>query len=96
MKLVMIVSGEEYTVSITSLLDNKGFLITEIGSSGDFLEYGRTVYLLGVQDQDVDMVLDVLCNDSELNKTSELKFHNEVAVYVMNMPVFKKVNPCKG
>lgn len=93
MKLVMIVSGEEYTACVTSLLDQKGFCVTEIGSSGDFLEYGKTVYLLGVPDQDVERVLDVLRNDNELNKTSEFKFHDEVSVYVMEMSGFQRVNP---
>lgn len=92
MRLMMIVSGEEYTTSITDFLEQNGLRATEIGSSGDFLEYGRTIYLLGIPDQDVDIILERIkenqknCNDSDMN------YHNEVAIYVMEMASFQQIH----
>lgn len=92
MRLMMIVSGEEYTTSITEFLEQNGLRATEVGSSGDFLEYGRTVYLLGIPDKEVDIILEKLKENQKKRNNTDINYHNEVAIYIMNMASFQQIH----
>ncbi|MEG0507586.1 MAG: cyclic-di-AMP receptor [Longicatena sp.] len=91
MKLVMIIAGDEYVEEITSVLFNSGFMITEVGSSGDFLQYGYTVLMSGVEDEKVDCLLSVLENCKH-NTNMETPFNKEASIYVLDMSEITKVN----
>ena len=53
MKLMFIIAGDEYAADISEKLKEHAFMATEVGSTGDFLQYGQTVLLLGVDEQNV-------------------------------------------
>ena len=57
MKLMMIVVSDEYQEAILSKLNEQGHRATLISSTGDFLNYGKSTLLLGVQEQYVDEVI---------------------------------------
>ncbi len=47
MKLMFIIAGDEYAADISKNLKEHAFMAKEVGGTGDFLQYGRTVLWLG-------------------------------------------------
>lgn len=84
MKLVMIIAGDEYVEEITTVLIENNFYATNIGTSGDFLQYGNTVLVLGVEEQRIDQLFELLKGSEERNKKHSI-YHDEVSVYVINI-----------
>lgn len=92
MKLMLIVAGDEYADEISSiLLDNK-YMATVVGSSGDFLQYGYTVLLLGIYEEQAEEVIKVLKRESKHCKNIEEPFNGEVAIYQIPIGEYRKVN----
>ncbi|MCR1976989.1 cyclic-di-AMP receptor, partial [[Clostridium] innocuum] len=40
---MFIIAGDEYAADISEKLKEHAFMATEVGSTGDFLQYGQTV-----------------------------------------------------
>ena len=57
MKLLMIIVNEEYQRLISSIFEQRGCNATIIASTGDFLQYGDTIFLSGVDDQGADELI---------------------------------------
>lgn len=89
MKLIMIVAGDEYVEEITSILVEEGYYATNIGSSGDFLQYGNTILMLGVDDDIVDDVLGLLKGDKS---STHHQFYEGVSVYVLRIDNYLKMH----
>ena len=63
MKLMFIIAGDEYAADISEKLKEHAFMATEVGSTGDLLQYGQTVLLLGVNEQDLNLTIALACRD---------------------------------
>lgn len=57
MKLMMIVVSDEYREEILATLHERGHRATLISSTGEFLNYGKSTILLGIQKQYVEEVI---------------------------------------
>lgn len=93
MKLMLIIAGDEYAAEISARLKENAFMATEVGSTGEFLQYGETILLLGVKEQDCDKVLSILAPEMDVKEKDGAKpFHENVSIYVTNIEDFIKVN----
>lgn len=93
MKLMFIVANDEYASDISTKLKEHNFMVTEVGSTGDFLQYGETLMLLGVEDDECDRVISVLHPKQEAVKGKEkTPYRGEVAIYVTDIAAYSKVN----
>ena len=84
MKLMFIIAGDEYAADISEKLKEHAFMATEVGSTGDFLQYGQTVLLLGVNEQDCDRILSILDPGADGRHRTRIPFHEEV-LYLSRM-----------
>lgn len=60
MKLVTAVVQEEDTEALTAALVDAGFHATKVASTGGFLHRGNVTLLIGVEDNDLDLLLDTV------------------------------------
>lgn len=84
MKLLMVIVGDEFVEEITSILTENKYMATNIGSSGDFLQYGYSVLMIGVKNEDVDTLVNLLQNN-ESSHNKKNNYDNEVSIYVINI-----------
>ena len=97
MKLMFIIAGDEYAADISEKLKEHAFMATEVGSTGDFLQYGQTVLLLGVNEQDCDRILSILDPEADWKGTEHgFPFHEEVSIFVTDVNDYVKVNVYEG
>lgn len=68
MKLVVAIVQDKDGVKVTSALMEKGYRATKLASTGGFLREGNTTLLVGVEDAQLDDVLDIvkeICHSRE-------------------------------
>ncbi len=69
MKLMMIVVRDEHREEILATLNERGHRATFISSTGEFLNYGSSTLLLGIQEQYVEEVISYI--QSKIQNTCE-------------------------
>ena len=65
MKLIIAIVQDEDIEALTTALIDDGYRFTKISTSGSFLRMGNTSLMIGVEDDQVDAVMDILrrtCN----------------------------------
>lgn len=92
MKLMLIVASDEYADEISEILLNNNYMATVIGSSGDFLQYGYTILLLGVEKAQCEKVIRILKNGSRYSKNEGFPYNGEVSIYQIDVKKSVKVN----
>lgn len=60
MKLIFAIVNKDDSHMVASALIRAGFPNTKLATTGGFLKAGNTTFLLGVADEQVDAVLDVI------------------------------------
>lgn len=65
MKLVVAIIQERDDRKVSESLGHKGFFSTKIASTGGFLRDGNETLLIGVEDDRVDEVLEIIRENSE-------------------------------
>lgn len=60
MKLVIAVVQDQDSNRLSNALTKHNFRATKLASTGGFLRSGNTTFLIGVDDQDVSKVLDII------------------------------------
>ncbi len=64
MKLVLsIVSNDDSSV-VSAALTKEGFSVTKLATTGGFLRVGNTTFLVGVEDEKVDTVIEIIKKQS--------------------------------
>lgn len=58
MKLLMVIVNEEYQKLISSIFEQRECNATIIASTGDFLQYGDTIFLSGVDENMADDLIE--------------------------------------
>ena len=64
MKLVLAVVSNDDSAAVSSALTRNGFQVTKLATTGGFLMAGNTTFLTGVEDEQVDKVLEVIAEKS--------------------------------
>ncbi len=60
MKLVLAIVQDEDSVSVMDELNINGFMVTKMCSSGGFLRAGNTTLLIGIEEEKVEQVLQII------------------------------------
>lgn len=68
MKLVFAIVHDDDSSKITDELNANGFSVTKLCSTGGFLRSGNTTLLMGVEEDKVDMVIDIIEKKSKSRK----------------------------
>jgi len=68
MKLVVaVVNDKDAFASMEDLVEND-FQVTKLASTGGFLREGNTTLLIGINDEDIDSVIDILRRNCQTRK----------------------------
>lgn len=65
MKLILAIVHNDDAPIVTSELNFAGFHSTKIASTGGFLSSGNTTFITGVEDTDVDTVVNIISENSK-------------------------------
>ncbi len=57
MRLLMMIVAEEQETYVKDILHKEQCYITEIGSNGEFLQYGETVFMVGVEKEKAEHIM---------------------------------------
>ncbi len=68
MKLILAIMGKEDASIVMEALTEENFQVTKMASTGGFLKSGNTTLIIGVQDDKVDKVIDVVSKYSSKRK----------------------------
>lgn len=72
MKMVLAVIQDRDWVNLSKALTKNGFGVTKLSSTGGFLRQGNTTVMIGVEDEQVDEVLEMInkqCKKREIPMT---------------------------
>lgn len=65
MKLLLAIVNNDDANYVNNRLSKSGFMVTKIASTGGFLMSGNTTFMIGVQNEDVDKVLEIISRFSK-------------------------------
>jgi uncharacterized protein YaaQ len=68
MKMVFAIVHDEDGPKVMEQLNKGGFSVTKLSSSGGFLRAGNTTLLVGIEDDKVDEVIDIIKKKSKSRK----------------------------
>lgn len=57
MNLLMIIVNDEFQEEMLELLGENDYMATMVASTGEFLQYGNTTFILGVDDEETDKLV---------------------------------------
>ncbi len=65
MKLLLAIVNKDDANYVNTGLNKSGYMVTKIASTGGFLKNGNTTFMIGVQDEEVDNVLEIISHFSK-------------------------------
>ena len=68
MKLIIAIVHDDDATKVVKELNNQGFRVTRMCSSGGFLKAGNTTLMIGIDEDGVDKVLSVIESKSKARK----------------------------
>lgn len=60
MKLIFAIVNNDDSSAVSSALTKSGYGVTKLATTGGFLKAGNTTFLIGIDDDKVDGVLDII------------------------------------
>lgn len=88
MKLMIIIVRDTDSETVTQELVREKYRITRMASTGGFLRRGNSTLLLGVEDAQVQPVLDLLQN---VCCPADPEHQHRATIFVVNMPFYAKI-----
>ena len=77
MKLILAIVHNDDNVLVSSSLTKAGFHVTKMASTGGFLMSGNTTFIMGIEDEEVDKVIDII---SKYSKKRMQSVANDIAL----------------
>lgn len=68
MKLVIAIVQDDDALDLVDELNNKGYTVTKLATTGGFLKSGNTTLIIGVEAVKVDQVIDIIKENCEVRK----------------------------
>jgi uncharacterized protein YaaQ len=68
MKLILAIVNNDDSHALNQALVKEGFLATKLATTGGFLRVGNTTVLIGVEDDKVQQVIDIISQNCEKRK----------------------------
>lgn len=94
MKLIIAIVQDEFSNKVIKALMNNKYRTTKLSSTGGFLKSGNTTLLIGVEDGEVDKVIDIIekeCKDTKVMKGQEEVTVGGANLFVLDMEDFRKL-----
>lgn len=99
MKLIFAIVSKNDTNNVVQALVKEKYYVTRLATTGGFLKQGNTTLLMGVEDEQVEDVLNILKNNTkERKEVSDASFEGAsqikvggATVFVIKTERFKKV-----
>jgi len=89
MKLLMAIVRDDYEADVTRALNNSGFSVTRVSSTGGFWRRGNTTLVIGVEDDQIDKALEIIDREAgpEIEATDAPESHppHRVTIFVLNV-----------
>jgi uncharacterized protein YaaQ len=85
MKLIITIVQDDDAADLLDILTDNGFRVTKLATTGGFLRSGNTTLMIGVEENQVDVVLSVIedaCRTREQVITSPSPVAGSTGVYV--------------
>lgn len=60
MKLIIAIVQDQDAISLIDDLTEESYRVTKLASTGGFLKSGNTTLLIGVEDEDIDQVVNII------------------------------------
>lgn len=68
MKLIITIVQDDDSLDLIDDLNNNGYMVTKLATTGGFLKAGNTTLLVGVEEVKVDNVIKIIREDCERRK----------------------------
>ena len=103
MKLVLAIVSNDDSAAVSSALTRNGFQVTKLATTGGFLMAGNTTFLTGVEDEQVDKVLEKSSKRTQIvpsTTTADVGMYSAfpvqvtvggATVFVLNVERYEKV-----
>ena len=89
MKLLMAIVRDDYEADVTRALNDGGFSVTRVSSTGGFWRRGNTTLVIGVENDQIDQALKIIDREAgpEVEATDAPKSHppHRVTIFVLNV-----------
>lgn len=70
MQLLMIIVNEEFQDEMSELLNENGYVATMVASTGQFLQYGNTTFILGVDHNETENLIALIETKTQLRRSN--------------------------
>lgn len=71
MRLLMMIVNEEFEDELLDILNEKQYSATVVASTGQFLQYGNTTLILGIAENEVEPLIQLLKTKMQVNQVNE-------------------------
>jgi uncharacterized protein YaaQ len=88
MKLMYVIVPYDAVDGVVQLLVESRFRVTRVASTGGFLRRGNVTLMIGVEEDKVQAVIDLLRNACAPQPQDS---QNHVTIFVVNMPFFEQI-----
>lgn len=92
MKLVMAIVHDDDALSIMDSLNEEGFFVTKLASTGGFLRSGNTTLICGVEDDKTNDVIDIIEKIGRSRKTVTTMNSGSMSMGESYLPLPVEVN----
>ncbi|MEG0519890.1 MAG: cyclic-di-AMP receptor [Erysipelotrichaceae bacterium] len=97
MKLMLIIVNEEDKEEVSSALSENNYQATMVSTSDDFLQYGNTTYLLGIDDNEVDKAVKLIEDNTTIRfseekiKDGEIDADNRAFLFLLDVCQYERI-----
>lgn len=94
MKLIIAIVEDDNISKISKVLLENKISSTKLSSTGGFLKSGNTTLVLGVEDEEVDKVIDLIkskCTQKRVKKNKKEVTVSGVNLFVLNIDQYLKI-----
>lgn len=99
MKLMLIIINEEDRDEVTQALNEHHFQATMVSTTGEFLHYGNTTYLLGIDDDRIKEVESIILDNTtircemiqDMPEAKNLNDPGRASIFVIDVKQFHKI-----
>jgi uncharacterized protein YaaQ len=94
MKLLLAIVRDDFAADVTFALNNEGFSVTRVSSTGGFWRRGNVTLLVGVEDAQVNDVLEIINKNAgpaiEASATSEAHPPSRATIFVLDVDAMER------
>lgn len=94
MKLIIAIVEDDFSNKIINQLTEKEYRATKLSSTGGFLKTGNTTLLIGVEDEKVDEVVNIIkenCKEKKAKKRKEEVIVGGANLFILDAQGYKKL-----